>query len=307
MNDSQHNISDSAIIKVADNAGTVLSDADFAPRLEALARQIEDLERTAIFRIGLRLSEAHELFLYRRDEGGFQGWVEDRLGYSRSKAYRILDVAKLIKSVPAWDTFGTLPVTALEQIAAVSTPNQAREEILERLKIGERLTCLAVTEIISSAKQSKKNETGNIVALRDYVQSADDEPSVELPANPPTPSAKTPKARPKKKVSLQTACSDLVLEEFFGQASGTDIFDRIPSARRTEVIAAFLDQLTVEGMLQVMSPEFGQALRARLPAPKVKSSKSDKPKFKPLPMAKTTDASGQTVFTPEPRRQPFRH
>lgn len=104
-------------IAVTTNSTAILSDADFEAQLEALAQEIEQLERTARFRISARLAKAHALFLYRRDEGGFQGWVERRLGYSRSKAYRALDVAKLIESVPSWDTFGTLPFSALEQIA----------------------------------------------------------------------------------------------------------------------------------------------------------------------------------------------
>ena len=77
------------------------------------------------------------LFLYRRDEGGFQGWVERRLGYSRSHAYRALDVARLMQCIPGWDTFRTLLLTAIYQIAAPSTPEAARAEILGRVKAGE--------------------------------------------------------------------------------------------------------------------------------------------------------------------------
>ena len=64
-----------------------------------------------------------------------------------------------------------------------------------------------------------------------------------------------------------------MLEEFFAQTSGANIFDRIPTARLDEVIAAFLDKLTVEGMRTRMSEEFGRELRARVPAPKAKSGK----------------------------------
>jgi hypothetical protein len=77
----------------------VLSDAEFRAEIEAVARQIEHFERSAIFRIANRLAWVHEQFLYRRDEGGFQGWVESRLGYSRTQAYRLLNVAELIASV----------------------------------------------------------------------------------------------------------------------------------------------------------------------------------------------------------------
>jgi hypothetical protein len=66
---------------------------------------------------------------------------------------------------------------------------------------------------------------------------------------------------------------DLVLEEFFAQASGADIFAHIPAARLDEVIPAFLDKLTVEGMRTRMSDPFGQEARRKLAAPeKVKKS-----------------------------------
>jgi hypothetical protein len=128
------------------------SDAEFRAEIEAVARQIEHFERCAIFKIADRLAWVHEQFLYQRDEGGLQRWVESRLGYSRTQPYRMLDVAKLIKSIPDWDTFGTLPVTALYQLAAPSTPVQVRDEIVNRLKAGERMSCATVAEVITKAK-----------------------------------------------------------------------------------------------------------------------------------------------------------
>ena len=55
-------------------------------RLEAIAKDIASLQTTAILRIAERLAEAHSIFHYRRDEGGFGGWVERRLNYSRDTA-----------------------------------------------------------------------------------------------------------------------------------------------------------------------------------------------------------------------------
>ena len=40
-----------------------------------------------IFRIAKLVSDAHDLFLYRRDEGGFTGWMKTRFGCSSSNAY----------------------------------------------------------------------------------------------------------------------------------------------------------------------------------------------------------------------------
>jgi hypothetical protein len=86
------------------------------------------------------------------------------------------------------------------------------------------------------------------------------------------PVARAPKKKPSLAESWESTpeerqvIGELVLEEFFARADGADILDRIPAARRKEVVQAFLDQLAVEGMLGAMSLEFGQELRARLPA-----------------------------------------
>ena len=63
-------------------------DSTLAERLECIAQDIEQLHTKATRQIAERLAQAHELFLYVRDEGGFTGWVEKRLGYSTSTAYR---------------------------------------------------------------------------------------------------------------------------------------------------------------------------------------------------------------------------
>jgi hypothetical protein len=139
---------------ITDKPPAVLSAAEIEARLEALARDIEHQERVAIFKIAARLAEAHDLFSYRRDEGGFQGWVENRLGYSRSKAYRLVAIHNnLLKVSHAWDIFGTLPVRVLARLAAPSTPERVRAEILERLRTGEHLSCAAVDQVIDNTKR----------------------------------------------------------------------------------------------------------------------------------------------------------
>ena len=139
-------------VRFEDGAVPALSEQEFADQLEALARDIQHFERQAVFRIANRLAKAHELFRYRRDEGGFQGWVENRLYYSRSHAYRLLDVNKLTASFPSWDTFGTLSASAIYQLAAPSTPNEVRNEIADRVKAGEKLSCADVQKTIKRAK-----------------------------------------------------------------------------------------------------------------------------------------------------------
>jgi hypothetical protein len=66
-----------------------LSDA----RLEAIARDIESTQAGAIIHVAKQLAEAREIFRFRRDEGGFRGWLETRLHQRlvRSAAYNLLN------------------------------------------------------------------------------------------------------------------------------------------------------------------------------------------------------------------------
>ena len=106
-------------------------------QIEAIAKDIEALQATAFFRIAERLAEAHELFRYRRDEGGFAGWVEKRLRYSRATAYRLLDVHEKLGDKAS--QIETLSKSALYLLAAPSTPDEVREEAIERVEAGEQI------------------------------------------------------------------------------------------------------------------------------------------------------------------------
>ena len=64
-----------------------------------------------------------------------------------------------------------------------------------------------------------------------------------------------------------------VLANFFTTVDGGEIYARIPTiatAKHREVCRAFLDALSVNGMLGAMSSEFGEGLRARVPSPEFK-------------------------------------
>jgi hypothetical protein len=309
--DEHNNSSKLAIIK-PNSAGAVLSDADFKGQLEALALEIEQLKCTTIFKIALRVGAAHELFLYRRDEGGFQGWAEDRLGFSRAHAYRLVDVARLAKVSQAWDTYAALPATAIYRIASRSTPVSAREEILRRLRLGERLTgvtvCKIIAKIIDAAKPNKPeidNIENNVIGEEhapaandekhdldgavtepavDSIRQCDQDRPVIWPAAATieqSPSARTPTSALENKALPATSweeatseehqlISNSVLEDYFKQAGGSDIFNRIPADKRAEVLAAF----PAADVVKVFGAELRKALPAN-PIPKLRAMDDD--------------------------------
>jgi N6-adenosine-specific RNA methylase IME4 len=121
-------------------------------RLEAIVTEIETLQATAILQVAARLAEARDIFHYRRDEGGFTGWVERRLSFGKSTAYKLLDVHERFGrgGGESFHNMETLPRAVLYLLAAPSTPDEARAEVVERVEAGERLRHVDVQAIIEA-------------------------------------------------------------------------------------------------------------------------------------------------------------
>jgi hypothetical protein len=125
-------------------------------KLEGIAKDIERLQGTAILKIAERHAEARELFRYRRDEGGFAGWVETRLRFSRQTAYNLLHVHERFGDVESVKYLDTFPASILYLLAAPSTPEPVREEIIERAKTGEKITHAVVKKTIGKQPAAKR-------------------------------------------------------------------------------------------------------------------------------------------------------
>jgi hypothetical protein len=132
-----------------------LSNTDFTEQLEAIALEIEGLVRKATMDIAKRMTKAHELFLYHRDEGGFTGWVQKRLGYSSSTAYNLLNVDKRFGNGESFQNLETLPCSVLYLLAAPSAPEEAVKQVAERVEAGKKPSVARVKEIIGRAKGQK--------------------------------------------------------------------------------------------------------------------------------------------------------
>jgi aryl-alcohol dehydrogenase-like predicted oxidoreductase len=96
------------------------------------------------------LAEVHQQHLYRRDDGGFQGWVEGRLSMSRRTAYKLLDVHGRFGSESV-HIVHTLPRSVLYLLAPESTPEAIRAEVIQRAEAGEHFTRAQVKELIDKA------------------------------------------------------------------------------------------------------------------------------------------------------------
>ncbi len=130
---------------------------DFEARLEAIALDIESVQTTSILRIAKLVAEAREMFLYNRDEGGFTGWIEQRLNMSQRTAYNLLDVHKQFGG-QSLQLLQTLPRKILYLIARESTPEEARKEVIERAENGEHFTEAQVKKIVDEAVRKAVEE-----------------------------------------------------------------------------------------------------------------------------------------------------
>jgi hypothetical protein len=88
--------------------------------------------------------------------GEFQKWVEAEFGWSVRKAEHLMSVARLVEGKS--ENISFLPVAAIYKLAAPSTPEATRSEILARADAGERLTVKEVSSSITMAKRREAEE-----------------------------------------------------------------------------------------------------------------------------------------------------
>lgn len=120
-------------------------------QIEAIAVDIELTEQVAMARVGQRLAEARDLFKYDRREGGFEGWVRSRLGYSYAWAHEA--ITRYEKLGPAM----SLQLQGLSRRAQLETATaepDVKAIIAERVAAGEVFTAAQVKELKAKAARS---------------------------------------------------------------------------------------------------------------------------------------------------------
>jgi hypothetical protein len=322
------------------------------PEPPALAEHAAEIRRLGkrviqdVIEIGRLLTVCKEIV----GHGGWLEWLEREFRWSPATATNVMRVYETF-AASKFKNFANLDlsVSMFYLLAAPSTPEDARDQVLDRAAAGEKLSTANVKKVIAAAKSATKEK--DVAADEDRGAADSEQPDVPAddhddgaidqgdgdstaddadegdgkhrasdgreqteknPANggehdaaasaqarkdayaarekaeagesasttevgPAVTQAKprlqeqaeslTPVEPPAEETEEQTMRA-LLLEEFFGQASGADIFNRIPPKRTHDVIREFLDRLTVRGLLDAMSSDFGKELRARASAPK---------------------------------------
>jgi Protein of unknown function (DUF3102) len=106
-----------------------------------------------IVEIGRRLSECRSIL---KRDGKWQAWLKAEFGWSERAAYNYIGLYDLAKADLQRIASSDLPLSALYLIAAPSTPESARDAVLDLAANGEKLTQEQVKEAIDEAKARKK-------------------------------------------------------------------------------------------------------------------------------------------------------
>src|SRR5262245_18194435 len=104
-----------------------------------------------VIEIGRHLTEAKELV----GHGNWLAWLDREFGWTDKTAERFMSVHALAGK---FDNLSNLdvPVSGLYLLAEPSTPEQARDEIIERVKTGEALTQSQIKETIEEARAGRR-------------------------------------------------------------------------------------------------------------------------------------------------------
>jgi Protein of unknown function (DUF3102) len=119
--------------------------------LDEHAVAIRELGRKSveqILEIGRHLKEAKDL----AGHGGFKSWLEREFGWSIKTAQRFMNIHELAESKNDKLSLLGLPVSALYLLAAPSTPEVVRDDVLESAKAGEPPTIAGIKQAIAESK-----------------------------------------------------------------------------------------------------------------------------------------------------------
>jgi DUF3102 family protein len=116
--------------------------AEHAKAIRALGRQTV----ANIIEIGRRLTEAKAI----AGHGGWLPWLEREFAWKERNARNFMTVYEMSKSAKFADL--DIPISGLYLLAAPSTPEAARAEILDRAEQGEKITVAAVQLAVAATK-----------------------------------------------------------------------------------------------------------------------------------------------------------
>src|SRR5258707_7248460 len=107
-----------------------------------------------VIEIGRRLAAAKGLAEKQGGHARWVQWIDQEFGWDEKTARNLLNVHAFVEKKSG--NFPDLPVSGLYLLAAPSTPEEVRQQVIERAENGERLSVKHVKELIDEARNKQK-------------------------------------------------------------------------------------------------------------------------------------------------------
>ena len=137
---------------------------------EATAAIRERLRKAAqdIWEIGKMLNDVQ----FKLQRGQFDEWIEAEFDWSRRTAYKFISVYKRFDNSVNLEEIN-IATSALYLLAAESTPEEIREDFIQKAQEGEKVTHQEVLKIVKKARENsqEKPETSSILKSQSQQQS----------------------------------------------------------------------------------------------------------------------------------------
>src|SRR5262245_14339492 len=127
----------------------LLTNSTLAEHADAI-RQLGKRMVADVIEIGDRLSECKRICRH----GKWLAWLEREFGWRVDTANRFIQLRKLSNQIPQVAEFD-LPLSGLYLLAAPSTPDEARNEIIKRAEAGEPVGVSDIKETVEKAKRKR--------------------------------------------------------------------------------------------------------------------------------------------------------
>ena len=226
---------ENAVIKA--DVGNLVVDDPILAKYAAEIRRLRKRAQEDIIEIGRYLDQAQK----HASHGTWLTWIEAEFGWSDQTARRFIHVYEFSRDSKFNNLLNSdLPLSALYQLAAPKTPEEAREAIAERVEAGEQPTCAMVTEVIAQTKARTTKPADNA-----EIPDVDDEdPSI----------------------TQRRAEHAVRFAEPSDAAPESETLSAHWRRETREARMSFLDDIGAAGILAAVSPEFSKQLQDRVAA-----------------------------------------
>jgi hypothetical protein len=142
--------------------------------VESCRDGIRSSARAAVVEIGRMLQVVHDE-LAKHGSGSFGEWLSLEFDFSRETAYRYMSVARHLSGLSAGLT---IDAKALYVLAASSTPQEVRDEFIEKAEAGERVKKVDVLTRLGKTPVARPTKEPTLVEYTDPTPMSQPAPSI---------------------------------------------------------------------------------------------------------------------------------